>query len=1079
MKVCCFARALLPAMLVFSISAGAAPLPGPIDCDGTPFGRRLPIGLDQEFVVVHSSATGTTALQSFVVDDPNVGFGGLVGVGNVATFATPASIQTSHVDLDGDGRDEWAVAGVKPGNAKVVVVTTFRYDAAQSAFVGQGPVWEYTLAANIADVRVAAADVTGRDTNTRQELAVAVRDATGKLTVFVLTGAPGNPGIQQPSNSTTGGGYWTMPIADAATGNLRMTTGDVLLEGRDQIVLMATATNASTRVYYVLRYDDVTTDHLGHTRFSESRPTGGPLVFDVKAADFGGSPAAELLVHDEGYSNDSPESLKQDVRYFTTTRDPNSGIITGFAIHSAPSTNTIDSQGRQVAVAVGQLDRRPGAEIAVARQQPTNNGNHLLVDLYKVAFDVQGNPAGVVAYGSPQRDDVMYKPSIDLIDTTIRDQFGTGVGEVVVAALDQAAQNDTTPSLKVNTYAMATPAGAGIVDASTFARTSATSWPTLASGSDLAVHVDRIDFDGDSVLADLGTTCQRVREPMLRTVVHLPPYWDRLQGPGAASGWSDGFVSTIGQTKTHGTTSNQQYSTSTSHDVSGYIGVTVGGDVLGIGVEASVKATAGYTYESARGESVGTDDSVSVGESQSQSIGEGLVVVESNMFECYSYDVHVGGVFDSGSNVRSCEMIRKSGNDDLRSFTPSDLATWDTVTASGNGQGQPGQWIPLEPDWASVALFHVPTANFVPVVGSSLAAATDGHFDTFVESPAMARPHIDIDIGRAQPLTNIRVFPASGHPGDLDGFYVYVSTQPFSGSAPPSGPNVHVYAPDAKTGNGFDHWNIWLRDLQTQAAPIGRYVRLQSPGTDVKTLRLSDLQVFADTHVEPPGYPQAVCDPARGDGLFTALMYDAGTPGYRKVDVRGQLLWTSAPTDASCGTDFADTDAQHKDGVQHTEIWRSITVGGTGSIAWDLTDATSNVVGSNTSISHSARVGAEVDVEAGAVVKANIGGAYEFSTGVTQESETTMYWGSELLYAGGVGGFQPLANDSGFVTSLCEYRTHPFAYTTSERSNVGYEQQFTVVDYVVRDLTWSRQSNPPPARCYTTPPDTLFRNSFE
>jgi hypothetical protein len=451
------------------------------------------------------------------------------------------------------------------------------------------------------------------------------------------------------------------------------------------------------------------------------------------------------------------------------------------------------------------------------------------------------------------------------------------------------------------------------------------------------------------------------------------------------------------------------------------------------------------------------------------------------MFECYSYNVHVGELNDSGSNIRSCELIRKSGNDDLRSFTPSDLVTWDTITASSNGQGQPTQWIPLTPDWASVALFHAPTANFVPQgLGATLAAATDGKFATAVQSLPMVQPYIQIDLGRAQPLTNIRVFPQSGHPGDLDGFSVYVSTDPFVGNAPPSASaKTGVYAPDPASGNGFDHWNVWLRDLQTQAPRVARYVRLQAPGLAPTTLRISELEVFGDSHVEPPAYPQAVCDTARDDGLFTALMYDSGTAAYRKVDVHGKMLWSAAPIDANCGSDFADTDAQHKDGVQHTQIWSSVTISGSGSNAWDLTDATSNVVGNNTSISHSARVGAELDVEAGAVVKANIGGAYEFSTGVTQDSETTMYWGSELLYAGGVGGFQPVANNPSFVTAQCEYRTHPYAYTTSEHSNIGYEQQFTVIDYVVRDLTWSRGANPPPAPCYTTPPDTLFRGGFE
>jgi len=85
-----------------------------------------------------------------------------------------------------------------------------------------------------------------------------------------------------------------------------------------------------------------------------------------------------------------------------------------------------------------------------------------------------------------------------------------------------------------------------------------------------------------------------------------------------------------------------------------------------------------------------------------------------------------------------------------------------------------------------------------------------------------------------------------------------------------------------------------------------------------------------------------------------------------------------------------------------------------------------------------------------------------------------MYWGQSVMYAGAVGGFPPGSNFN------CEYRTQPYAYRTSERSNIGYEHQYTVVAYVVRDFTWSRLgANRPPLACFPLPIDLLFGNGFE
>ena len=1071
--------------IVLSGGAAAAAHSVSIDCNGTPFGRRLNLGLDQEYLLVHAdTGLGT---QNLVWFPDGVDYG-LAGVNNQpATLMTPASVVSTRIDLDGDGQDEWAIAGIKPSNAHIVVVTTFRRDVNGNFFITQGPVYEFNIgASNVITVKIAAAIVTDRNADTREELVVALGDSLGALHVLLLDAAAGSPEIQQASNTTLAS--WTMPGGDpAALSKLQLATGDVLLDGRDQVVLMAISSDLSQRVYYVLRYDALANPRLSHYRYTETRLQTAAAGFDLHIADFGGTPAAELLVHDQTKPDGVPSTIRQEAKYFTTVRDINNVLTAPPTFHSALGFNSITNTDRAVfAVATGELDRRPGAEFALARQRQSTlaNPHNLLIELYRMNFDANGHASAVVPYLAPNApftpiaiDEVMFASTINLIGLTIGDPDMDGIGEVAVAVKDQVSSGDSTPQVKMRSYAMARPQPNANPDPTSFAFTGSADLPTVTSAN-LSLHLDSLDFDGDSVLADIGTNCQRIAEPMLRSVVHLPPYWTLLQGDSA------NFLATIGKTKTLTTEDTQSYGTFTSHDISGYIGVSIGADAIGTGAKISAKITAGYNYEARHGETYGTDHTTTVGQSQQQFGGEGLVVKEENTFDCYTYDVHTLGITDPESSVRSCALIDRDGqNNLLRSFTASDLVVWDTVDAYNQGLGLPAQWTRLAPDWASVALFHVPTANFAPVAGA-LVDATDGSFASTVQSPSMIQPYLEIDLGGVQPLTNVSIFPAAGRAADLDGLYLYTSANPFSGPAPPSGPGVAVFAPDPASRNGFDHWQVWLRNPVNQTPRQARYLRLQAPALTPGFLSIAEIQAFAEVHIEPPAYPEAVCDTVRGDGIFTALMYDARTQAYRKVDVRGQMLWSGAPTDNRCGVDFADSDIAHKDGVQHFPIWDNVLINSTGLNEWDLSQSSGVTVGDNKEISHSARVGVELDAEAGAFVKATIGGAYEFSTGVTESNSTSMYWGDSLEYAGKAAGFSAASLPPRLpVTDVCAYRPHPFAYIAHDYSNNGFEQQYTAVDYVVRDLTsprWSRAGpNYPPTNCYAVPPDRVFAGSFE
>ena len=1036
----------------------------------------MALGLEQEYLVVHGDAALGTAS---VVHESAYGYG-LPQVGSStlpSTFALQSSIESTHVDLDGDGLDEWAIAGIKTTDSHTVRVTTFRFDPNQAGQIANGPVYEYTSPASIVGVKVAAAQITSRAAgNSRQQLIVALREGTG-ITVLVLGGDAANATIQQASNTSLA--KWTMPSLDnpKIDNNLRLATGDTLLEQRDQIVLMGTTVDDVKRVYYVLRYDDVT---LSATRFSEVRATTTPVaLFDLRVADVGGSPKAELVIHDQTRQDGQPSSTYQLLRYFTTLRDPDTHAVTAIDTLVAPAgpQSVLPTTNRKIAVAVGDLNRGGGAEIVVVRQRTAQND--LQVDLYQAVLNLAGNPAQIVTLpGTSTIIEPMFASQIALLDVAIADADTDGIGDIVVAVKDQKTAIDTTPILKLRTYGMARPDPNPNfdIDPTTFAAKMHVDYPA-ASSNNTFLHVDRIDFDGDSVLADIGSNCQLITESLLRSVVHLPPYWTLLQAGNGS------FLATIGQTSDTIEATESTYGTFTSHDISGYIGGSVGGDILGIGAKVGAKLTAGYNYQSGHGEVIGSEISTALGHSQNATGGEALVALETDNFNCYTYDVHSLGV--AGGSIRSCEAIQASNLD-----YNLDMVYWDKAyAATGPGTAPPAHWVPLAPDWASVALFRAPAANFfVYNPDLQINNATDGLFATSTRSPPMVQPYIEIDLGNIKPLTNVRVFPAAGE--RLGGLSLYVSATPFSGAAPPSGPGVTIYNPDPQTGNGYDHWNVWLRDSVTQLPRAARYLRLQAAGLEEKTLSISEIQAFTDVHVEPPGYPQSVCDADR-DGLFTALMFDSAQGGYRKVDVRGQLLWSGFGVDSggvyvqsqadldACGPDFSESAPGANDGVQHFPIWSSQVQGppATGVNKWDMRSTTANSVGANTSITHSTRIGAQMDAEGGLVVQLNAGGSYDFTSGITEENSTTMYWKDTLQYAGEVPGFKDVA---GVDNNQCRYLAQPFAYVASERSNGGFQQQYTVVDYVVRDLlvgvvrgatNWSR--------CYAVPVDRFFASGFE
>ncbi len=575
------------------------------------------------------------------------------------------------------------------------------------------------------------------------------------------------------------------------------------------------------------------------------------------------------------------------------------------------------------------------------------------------------------------------------------------------------------------------------------------------------------DFDGDSLHGTLGDECVMVFEPQLRQVIWHPPYFGVEQANAEK-------LSTWGQSTTGTTSSERRSGSYTSHDVSGYIGIEVGTpDNLPYTVEASVSFTAGANWQKARGAIHGEESSLSVDEGQQQSQGEALVITEENAFNCYAYDVsRAQSGLDEDSAMRLCERI-----DDSRIVTGSDALEWDTAVPAASVQllgHKPAQWVPLQRDWSSLALFKAATANVAFPVGNGVDKLTDGRFDTETRAAAAStKPYVEIDLGSVRDISNIRVFPAAGDAIDLRGFHVYASRTPMTTTGVPSGAGIAQFAPETEDAVSYDRWNIWTRNpLSPSELLRARFIRLQHPGTQAVNLRVAEIQVFGDAHVDPPAYPQAVCDPVADDGFFKALVWNAATAKFAEVQMRGDLLWNGSGTwpNPQAGDTFAACSNHGQ--LPTRDIWSTIAVGASATNSWNLSSESGSLTGSTTSIDNSTRVGAAFDFKAGFIAKVIAGVAYEFTKGVTRETQNSTYWGSGLEMGGAIAGFTNSA-----LTNACRYRPRPYAFTLPDRSDTGYLHEAYAVDYVVQEGAtglWKRSQVP--SICFG---DRIFADGFD
>jgi hypothetical protein len=1007
------------------------------------------------------------------------GANAFIGQRQNSGFSGINRVRTITVDLNGDGRQEVVVAGVLTASPGVVQVRVLRPAATPTENELAGTYSWNSGASGFFDLDIAAGDLDG-SRDGKQELVIVGRRQGSGLTAIALSGATDGT-IAQASNAVLA--RWDQPAAQiSGSANPRVAVGDLLLEGRDQVLVLTTRGGSSLPElgYNLLRFEDVDNPATPDIRFNAAplssetitNPGSGVAMqkLTLHIADVGGTPQREIVIHDQRSINGAVFTTVQRVRYFNVTRaQPDSGPITAFTL--APTAGSLDfsvqTQNSTFGASVGNFDRTPGDELAISYQ--ASNGQ-VRTEVRKVEFTGTGVPSAIAAAPFAQIDvPATNQPLFDNMDAMAGDRDGDSLFEHYLVLRD-AATGGGSNATKLWRFGFARPSPvANPVNPATFARTAAFEFATsLPETTELQVRT--ADWNNDSVLARIGANCRRVREPQVRSVVAMPPYWMRLQGG------LDGFGASIGRSVTAGAGAGSQYDTFSSHDISAYVGLQVGGEILGIGASVTAKATAGYNYQTTRSTFSETTFETTATQSQfSDSVdGDGLVVVELNTYDCYDFEVLRNGLVVTDSDFRACELIRSENGVNLRSLQSTDLLTWDTVTAAGAGS-RPAQWFPLHQDWANIALFRPVSAN----VGTQLQQAnvTDGRFGTTLTlGGASATPFVQIDLGDVRDITGIRIWPQAGQAAALRGFNLYTSETAFTGPTVPSGAGVRTFQPDPLSGNGVDSWAVWTRDAVAGAAPMrARYIRLQHPGS--ATLRVAEIQVFGEVHKEPPSYPVEVCDPTVNDGLFNAVVANtvASPAEYRVIDIRGDLMWTSIPLPTGTSPLGCPGNAN---AVPEGTIWDSTTIGATAGAGaeWNLENRNNAFFQNATSISNSYRVGAELDLEAGAVAQVVAGGAYEYTQGVTRTDTTSMYWGTGMQYGGRA------VNWASGVGQGCEYAPRPYSYQVTESANSGYGHKFTVVDYMVRpsSATWSPIGpNFPPAACFPPRADLVFGSSFE
>jgi hypothetical protein len=540
------------------------------------------------------------------------------------------------------------------------------------------------------------------------------------------------------------------------------------------------------------------------------------------------------------------------------------------------------------------------------------------------------------------------------------------------------------------------------------------------------------DWNNDSVRASVGGRCARVVDANVAAVGFVPPYWQNIQGNQQKGG-------SIGRSVTQAAAAEQSVTLTRSNTVSAFIGAGVQAEIPGLfEVSASAKATAAQEYAMSNRQTTGTMTTTvtTVG----QSWMDDALVYDPSEYNCYSYQLSSNNTSlpADQANLRYCAFQGLPGNS--QQLQASELNSWDT-----NFGTQP-EYTPALRDWSSLALFRGAfTAQSSNAASAPLAvdgAIVSGSFvkSTVAQTANEAHPWWQIDLGAVQPLTKIRLWTP---PASLSNVYVFVSNTDFRTIPGGNDPNTLLVQPGvrhyslADLGNGFAMSTVappetTFLTLDAMNNPIqGRYVRVQRADTAV--LALAQVQIFGANHVEPDRYPIDLRPGAPGSGAFQVLLYNpfhtSADNAYVWVQERGNLLW----------------DGRQSAPQNGLTVDRGNTI-----VDWSLSKGTGNTQVQAQELDTTSSIGAEFEAEAGSWFTVSAGGGVENSRGLATEATLSTSWSNELNMGGQVQGF-PHDYDGAQNSWVlgCRYRFQPYYYELTDPSNLGHQQRFPVLDYLV------------------------------
>lgn len=1006
------------------------------NCDEPPFGKLLLVGAEREIFVSYRGG-----------------------------FGSPQANWLAHARLDLDANGALAL---------------------QESWLGGN--FDNTHLTNVAHPAAAVADL---DADGKVELIQALIDNSGNLSALSY-GQDSGAALQHYTSGGTGGS-----LVAAAGGNF---TRSAL---RDEELVIATRSGADNLYVRMI-------NAFGNGTLREL-PTGywwtgnderkSPRLLSVASADLDGDGYdGEIVValYEEGQSHIQLVVLEYTPDYELQ--------ITGAAAANLKEIATYRFEASRVlnlALATGDVDSDYKDEIVIAydRERESNDGFSNLITVKTFAVDLKNQSAPIIERNEWLNPNAQ-SPNLVL---AVADTDGDAAAEVVVAyentgqggltihTLDaetatvyehnfwQDSNNGypSAPSLAIDAADLNRDGQADIVAAFTgdggkmqvlriTDSITATAGMTLAGGwvdsndgrtNATSISVRISDWDNDSLKAAyapaLGGTlkCKQVVEPQLASAVFIPPYWRNIQ---------DGqyMYGTIGRSSSRETTQETALTTSHSHSASGYFGVGVGVQGAIGSFEASVKLTAGYEYAAEETQSGSTN------QGQTISVGwlnfDNYIVSDDAVYNCYQYQLTQNDQPLEGA-ARFCE------NQGVSNVSMS-MDTWDL---------RPNidlHWTPITRDWANLALFRGDGAAQSSVAAGGAHLAADGNTDGDMAGGSVTvtnqenTPWWQIDLGAVETIEKVRVWNRTGRgcsdptcAAQLADFYLFISeTDPRTISNDPAvlkdHPAVRAFPYNDVAGRVHN-----FKTIDTAGNGVaGRHVRIQLAGNGV--LGLAEVQVFGGNHIEPDRYPVAVWDEDAStapdgkyvpgtDGRFSVQLYNPQSGQYEIVRQRGNLLWN---------------------GSQYSVLQQNRVGQGDSTLIWSLSTVTETSRTTASSFSHTAKIGAEFDVEMGVGAKIMAGGSYEYATGFGREESRTVSWGSGFEIEGGMQGFPTAHNGEPiYWPDQCQYGFQPYYYEVVEESSYGYQHRLMVIDYIVPDYMLDRSRNLAPCRSgvFTTGPN--------